>query len=335
MLISFVEGEGGAVNSLKMLATVTSLSLLLLGCTTNEAAEIENKAEKAEETSQERADDGKNPLVVEAVNRGKLALADGDIEKALSNFRLALIEEPEHTEATAWLNLIELYQQLVYSVDLKEVTKAEKALAEINEHEHFPLIGDMVEPHALMLEDLKASLEELNQQIAELEKMYDPHDETAMPDENYLAWAEMILENHLLTDEQKTHVERIKQGATERADKILAAEHEKYKESVQEEAKSLSERDDIEEYVAAYRANPWYGNDEDPEFTWNQARNIIANELGEEDGTFVYNGRLTVWMDDLGRRYYSIWKEDVNAANTAEGTIAMYDVFEDFTVIEY
>ena len=84
--------------------------------------------------------------------------------------------------------------------------------------------------------------------------------------------------------------------------------------------------------VETYRKQAWYGMDEDPSFTWDDAYNTIVKVLGKEDDTFFYNGRREVFMDNDGRRYYSIWTEDPNAANTAEGTIEAYLVYDDGSV---
>ena len=89
------------------------------------------------------------------------------------------------------------------------------------------------------------------------------------------------------------------------------------------------------EKVEAYRQNDFYGRGEDPEYTWNDARNIIGNVLGEADETFFYNGRLNVYMADDGRRYYIIWKQDPNGTSTASATIESFNVYDDGTVEKY
>lgn len=88
------------------------------------------------------------------------------------------------------------------------------------------------------------------------------------------------------------------------------------------------------EKVKAYRQNDFYGRGEDPEYTWNDAHNIIVNVLGEADETFFYNGRLNVYMADDGRRYYIIWTQDPNGTDTASATMDVYYVYEDGTVEE-
>jgi tetratricopeptide (TPR) repeat protein len=98
------------------------------------------------------------------------------------------------------------------------------------------------------------------------------------------------------------------------------------------QAKAAAEAKANTNKVEKYRKQVWYGMDEDPSFTWDDAYNIIVKVLGKEDDTFFYNGRREVFMDDNGRRYYYIWTEDPNASNTAEGTINTFLVYDDGSV---
>lgn len=93
--------------------------------------------------------------------------------------------------------------------------------------------------------------------------------------------------------------------------------------------------DETAKQVEAYRNQPWYAKGEDPDYTYDNALEIIRSVIGPEDQLFFYNGRMSVSMDDLGRRFYIIWQEDKGGENIAEATIASYYVFEDGTIEEY
>jgi len=81
-----------------------------------------------------------NSTVDKAIENGKLALADNNIEKAESSFNLALTEDKDNQEAKDWLELIEKYNQLVSQIERKEIDQANKSLIELKENEKFASI---------------------------------------------------------------------------------------------------------------------------------------------------------------------------------------------------
>lgn len=192
--------------------------LMLIGLVSVGCAPAESKETVQEESS---------TLVKDAIDQGKLALADGDIEKAKSNFNLALIEDSKNVEAKQWIHLIEKYNQFVSEVENKEVEKAAKTLNELKENESYVLIEGIAKEQEQRLNESTAEIEELDMKIAKLSKLYNPEDENSMPDETYLVRSEEILANANLTVDQRKIVEDFKKNATERADKLLAIEEEK------------------------------------------------------------------------------------------------------------
>lgn len=134
--------------------------------------------------------------------------------------------------------------------------------------------------------------------------------------------------------EYKKSLNLFKKGETENSKRIISNINKDYSRyTIKEEIENLNESIDSKikkDKVAKYRKEHTGG--EDPDFMWKDAEAIITKIIGPPDETVIYNGRMNVHMDDNGRKFYTIWTEDPNASCTAEGTIAMYDVFEDGTV---
>lgn len=184
-----------------------------------------------------------NSTAKKAIENGKLALADNDIEKAESSFNLAITEDKDNEEAKDWLELIEKYNQLVSQIENKEIDKANKSLKELKENEKFTSIKVMTKEQEKTLNKLKETIQDLDKQITELVQSYNPEDENSMPDETYLGKSDELLANSSLTEEQKNKVESFKKEATDRVNAILAREEEKQRIAEQEQQKAAQEKD--------------------------------------------------------------------------------------------
>lgn len=168
----------------------------------------------------------------------------------------------------------------------------------------------------------------------EAEKLFaDGSDEEALKKLNTLFKTEGFKEKS--QDSIRQSAEKLKK---EIEDKIAATEAANVKAEAEAQAKATAEANarnesvNLQAKVEAYRAE--YPGGEDPSFTWDDAQYMISQVEGAEDGTFIYNGRRDVQMDDSGRRYYELSKQDPNAESNAEATFAYYFVYDDGTVEE-
>jgi hypothetical protein len=183
-----------------------------------------------------------NSTVEKAIENGKLALADNNIEKAESSFNLALTEDRDNKEAKQWLELIEKYNQFVSQIENKEIDKADKSLKELKENNKFSSLKVLTKEQEKNLNKVKETIQDLDKQIAELVQSYNPEDENSMPDETYLGKSDELLANPYLTEEQKNKVETFKKEATDRVNAILAKEEEKLRVAEQEQQKAAEEK---------------------------------------------------------------------------------------------
>lgn len=186
------------------------------------------------------AKEGDSSTAEKAIKQGKLSLADGDVEKAKSNFHLALTEDEDNKEARTWLDYIEKYSRLAGNVDEKEADDAMDLLNEIKADEKYAIIKGLTQPYEHKLDELAGEVKALEAKLEGLDQLFDPSDETAMPSEDYLAKADEILANPYITEEQKETVKKFKRDAAARADKLLAIEAEKQR-TAEREAKEASD----------------------------------------------------------------------------------------------
>lgn len=198
------------------------ISLVTIGCASNE--------------SKGTAPDENSSIVKEAIDKGKLALADSDIEKAKSNFNLALMEDSENVEAKEWVELIEKYDHFISEVDEQEPDKAEKTLNELKKDDKYELIEPLTKDAEQKLNTHVEAIEELDLKIAALSDLYDPEDENSMPSEDYLYLINEILTNPNITEKQKKFVEDFEEDATDRANSILAKMEEEMRAAEEEAA---------------------------------------------------------------------------------------------------
>jgi hypothetical protein len=183
-----------------------------------------------------------NSTVEKAIENGKLALADNDIEKAESSFNLALTEDKDNKEAKEWLELIENYNQFVSQIEKKEIDQANNSLIELKENEKFASIKVLTKEQEKTLNKIMETMQELDKQVAELVQSYNPEEENSMPEESYLVRSDELLANPNLTEAQKNKVETFKKEATDRANAILAREDEKRRMAEQEQQKAAQEK---------------------------------------------------------------------------------------------
>lgn len=218
----------------RTLFLVTCLMLFSLATAGCASPEVESEKVEQEENSS---------IVKDAIDQGKLALADGDLEKAKSNFNLALLEDSENIEAKQWMELIEKHDVFISAVDKNEVDQAVKTLDELKGNDKYALIeGFTKEPE----QNLNARMEnskELDLKVAALSDLYNPEDENSMPSEDYLYLIDEILTDPHVTAEQRKFVEEFEMKATERVNNILAKMEEEMRAA---EAEDLANDDPYE-----------------------------------------------------------------------------------------
>jgi hypothetical protein len=179
-------------------------------------------------------------IVEEALAQGKLALADADVEKAKSNFNLALKEDVDNKEAKGWLDVIGKYELFVTHIANHEIEPAKDTLNEFKKDENYDLLSGILKEHEQSLDLLVTESKKLDEEIEDLWTLYDPEDENSMPDETYLVRVDEILASPNLSDEQRKAAEKFKADATERANNLLAKEAEEQKAAKAQEQKDVN-----------------------------------------------------------------------------------------------
>ncbi|MFB5284103.1 hypothetical protein [Peribacillus sp. Hz7] len=263
-----------------------------------------------------------------SIQKGLDAVAEDNFSKAEGLFEVALESKENDETAKAYLNQVQL---ILEADDLVEQNKIEDAIKLLNQSIQVKagskVISSKSEDKKDELTAVQENLKNYTKTLTDAKKLnkadnYEKSNDKldALLKEDLTKFVEIKDEAEKLKDSNNEAIKRAEIAqAKKEAEATVAAENQ---------AKAEAVKNKVEEY----RQQVWYGRDEDPDFTWDDAYNIIVDVLGEEDGTFLYNGRVMVYMDDNGRKYYSIWKEDPNAASTADGTMAVYNVYDDGTV---
>ena len=256
-------------------------SLVTAGCASTETESKEVEQEKD------------SSIVKEAIDQGKLALADGDFEKAKSNFNLALLEDSENVEAKQWIEIIEKYDQFISAVDKKEVDKAVKTLDELKNDDKYALIEGFTKEPEQNLNTLMEDIKELDLKIAALSSLYNPEDENSMPSEDYLYFVDEILTDPSVTAKQKKFVEDFENKATERANIILAK---------MEEEMRAAEEEDLAHYDP-YEWNPGVKERFENAMVESGYADSTDTIRYEEAGIYNNEGRYAVYAEMDGIEY--------------------------------
>ncbi|MDN3425700.1 hypothetical protein QL992_16140 [Microbacterium sp. APC 3898] len=218
------------------------LSLMVVGCASNE---VENEELEGNE---------KSSIVEEAINQGKLALADNNLEKAKSNFNLALLEDSRNELAKQWKGIIEEYEKFVSAVDEQEIDVAQEILSELKKNDKYTLFEEIIKEPEENLNILKQNINNLNHKITALNDLYNPEDENSMPSEDYLYFINEILTDPNVTEEQKKSVKEFEEKATERANNILAKMEEEMR-AAEEKTVEVSQEESSINGITAYEAS--------------------------------------------------------------------------------
>lgn len=243
--------------------------------------------------SQEVEEVENSSIVKDAIDQGKLALADGDLEKAKSNFKLALLEDAENVEANQWMELIEKHEAFVAAVDKNDVDQAVKILDELKDEDKYALIEGFTKEAEQNLNVLMENIQELDLKIAALSDLYNPEDENSMPSEDYLYLVDEILTDPNVTAEQKKFVKEFEIKATERANSILAKMEEEMKAA---EAEDLSNYDPFE-------WNPGVKERFESEMVESGYADSTETIRYEKAGTYNNEGRYEVYAEMDGVEY--------------------------------
>ncbi|MFC0186738.1 cell division site-positioning protein MapZ family protein [Fictibacillus aquaticus] len=261
-----------------MMFCVMLLAVFAAGCAANESG----TKEQGESSS----------IVEKAIDQGKLALADANLEKAKSNFNLALKEDRDNIEAKQWLASLELYDQFMKEMNNKEFDLAQKTLSELHASDQYDIMKGLTGEYEQELESITAEIKEIDQKVADLLKMYDPSIPDSLPDETYLTKADDVLAYPNITEKQKKAVETFKKEVAERAEKIFAAEAVKIE--------AVNQADDP--YAWAPGVKDQFEN-EMVESGYADSIDTIRYEKGD-----VYNGQgyYTVYAELDGEEFYIV-----------------------------
>lgn len=172
-----------------------------------------------------------NSTVEKAVETGKLALADGDFVKAMSNFELALAEDKENKEAKDWLRLAKKVNLLSNHLENKEIKKAEEILGDIKADHLYKVIKSRVDDYESTLTTLKSSIENIDNEIAAInQKLEEEAFDEVIEKGNNLETEKNITENQLaaitsiIEDATKKKEEKAKQVETKKQEKTFQQE---------------------------------------------------------------------------------------------------------------
>ena len=248
-----------------------------------------------------------NSTETKAIEQGKLSLANLEYDKALGSFELAISEGTKDEEVKTIVKIIEDFKESKRLIDEGKMEEGKKVLNEISEeYKNYTIKDDVNSLKEKMVIYYKG-----NEVIEEKLNIIDS-----------LLGEGKYSDSKVITDEILSNKEALSEAHKAKIDAQLRI--------IEDE---LAKSENIKAKLAKYRQK--YPGGEDPNYTWSEAIRIITKVKGAEDGTFIYNGRTDVKMDDKGRRFYTIWKEDPNAESTADGTISTYNVFDDGTVNSY
>ena len=270
-----------------------------------------------------------------SIQNGLDAVAEDNFSKAEGLFETALDAKKEDVKAEAYLNQVKIIIEADHLISQNKYEDAIKSLDKsIKVKEGSKVISSKSKEKKEELTALLENQKNYNTMLTDAKQLNEAEDYPAS-NEKLNALLEEDLTQFIAIKEEALKIKATNDEAVRQAE-IAQAEKEAQAKAAADKAEAKAKAQvDIANKVEKYRQQEWYGRDEDPHFTWDDAYNIIVKVLGKEDDTFFYNGRLMVYMDDDGRRYYNIWTEDPNAASTADGTINSYLVYEDGSVEPY
>ena len=270
-----------------------------------------------------------------SIQNGLDAVAEDNFSKAEGLFETALDAKKEDVKAEAYLNQVKIIIEADHLISQNKYEDAIKSLDKsIKVKEGSKVISSKSKEKKEELTALLENQKNYNTMLTDAKQLNEAEDYPAS-NEKLDALLEEDLTQFVAIKEEAVKIKATNDEAIKQAE-IAQAEKEAQAKAAADKAEAKAKAQvDIANKVEKYRQQEWYGGDEDPHFTWDDAYNIIVNVLGKEDDTFFYNGRLMVYMDDDGRRYYNIWTEDPNAASTADGTINSYLVYDDGSVEPY
>ncbi|MFP3126814.1 hypothetical protein OH784_29935 [Ectobacillus funiculus] len=265
-----------------------------------------------------------NSTVEKAIETGKLALADGDFVKAMSNFDLALVEDKENKEAKNWLRLAKKMNLLSNHLENKEIEKAEEILADIKADNLYQAIKSRIDGYESTLTALKSSIENIDNEIAAInQKLEEEAFDEVIEKGNNLKTEKNITENQLAT------INSIIEDATKKKEeKDKQVEAKKQEEtSRQEQMKSFSYNTYTNtrfgfsvEYPTTFTQGPEPTNNDGREF-YNEDSTIIAsgshiNVLEDNETIETYYNRAlenisnSIAYKRLGSDWYVISYKD-------------------------
>lgn len=193
--------------------------------------------------------------VEKAIEKGKLALADGDYQKAKNNFDLALAEDKNSKEAKEWLALVKKIELLSLHLENKEINNAIKVIADIKGDKLYKAIRSQMEDFESKLATLKSSIEKIDNEIVALNQKL-----------KEAAFDEVIAKGNALKSEPNITEEQL---AT--IDSIIIEASTKKKNSIQYNTYTNTRYGFSIEYPTTFNMSPPPTNNDGREFTNGEA----------------------------------------------------------------
>ncbi|KAA0549785.1 hypothetical protein FZW96_00045 [Bacillus sp. BGMRC 2118] len=137
----------------KIFLIFITIQIGLIGCQTTKEKETEIR---------------RNIVVENAIENGKLALADGNFQRSKSNFELVQSKDNNNKEAKEWLLLVEEIEILSNHITNKEIEKAEKVLERLKFSELYSNVKNQIFDYESSLKTLISSIENIEKEIGEL-----------------------------------------------------------------------------------------------------------------------------------------------------------------------
>ncbi|SFE92075.1 hypothetical protein SAMN05428981_11062 [Bacillus sp. OV194] len=169
-----------------------------------------------------------NPTVTKAIENGKLATANGEFDKAKSNFELAISEDKKNSNAEEWLSLVSNIQSLETAISTKEIENTDDLLKEIKENKHYSAIKSKVHGYKSTIQELKISKEKKDKEIASLKNQLDNKEYQSVIEKG-----KSMQEDKNIFPSQLTEVKNIVEQAKKKLNEQIVAQQQAEKEAQQ------------------------------------------------------------------------------------------------------
>lgn len=191
-------------------------------------------------------------IIEDALQQGKLALANEELEKAKNHFQLVLEEDENHEEALQYIEIIELAEQFVGKVSAENIVEALDIYEKLEEHSLFEKVTFYIEESKETLDSIIEVRKELDDTIKKLQAQFESEKLNNFSSDDYVTEIERLLDEKFVTEEQVEQLEKLKASVEDKAKEQKEAEERKKAEEAKraqeaKEAEMIEEMDRIAE----------------------------------------------------------------------------------------